>query len=84
MELRKIVWLGIGVVGVTTLASSASLIGITTYLHRLTTQIDSNLQSVRATQEIEVQLLPTLATFTSRTLPAIRGTTSAPRKPSGS
>jgi two-component system sensor histidine kinase MtrB len=57
MELRKIVWLGIAVVGVTTLASSASLIGITSYLHRLTTQIDSNLQSVRATQEIEVQLL---------------------------
>jgi signal transduction histidine kinase len=57
MELRKIVWLGIGVAGITTLMSSASLIGITSYLHRLTTQIDSNLQSVRATQEIEVQLL---------------------------
>lgn len=57
MELRKIVWLGIAVVGLTTLASSASLIGITSYLHRLTSRIDSNLQSVRAAEEIELQLL---------------------------
>jgi signal transduction histidine kinase len=39
------------------LATAGSLVFITSYLHRLTTQIDANLQSVRAAEEIELQLL---------------------------
>lgn len=57
MELRKIVWRGVAVIALTAAASSASLIGITSYLHRLTNQIDRHLQSVRAAEEIQLQLL---------------------------
>lgn len=57
MELRKIVWRGVAVIALTAAASSASLIGITSYLHQLTNQIDRNLQSVRAAEEIQLQLL---------------------------
>jgi signal transduction histidine kinase len=57
MELRKIVRVIATVIAICTTASAGSLILITTYLHRLTTQIDANLQSVRAAEEIELQLL---------------------------
>jgi signal transduction histidine kinase len=57
MELRKIVRVIATVIAICTMASAGSLIFITTYLHRLTTQIDANLESVRAAEEIELQLL---------------------------
>lgn len=39
------------------LTAAGSLVFITSYLHSLTNQIDANLQSVRAAEEIELQLL---------------------------
>jgi signal transduction histidine kinase len=56
-ELRSIVGFLTALIIVGTLASAGSLIVITSYLHRLTTQIDANLQSVRAAEEIQLQLL---------------------------
>ncbi len=57
VHLRSIVRLVTGLIGFCALASAGSLVSITGYLHRLTTQIDANLQSVRAAEEIELQLL---------------------------
>jgi two-component system sensor histidine kinase MtrB len=57
MELRKVVRVLTATIVVGTLASSASLVLITSYLHRLAIQIDSNLQSVRAAEEIQLHLL---------------------------
>jgi two-component system sensor histidine kinase MtrB len=57
MELRKVVRVLAVTIALGTVASSASLILITSYLHRLASQIDSNLQSVRAAEEIQLNLL---------------------------
>ncbi len=57
MELRKVVRILAVTIAIGTIASSASLILITSYLHRLASQIDNNLQSVRAAEEIELHLL---------------------------
>jgi signal transduction histidine kinase len=57
MRLRRVVTLLTVLVVLGTLASSGSLLAITRYLHRLTGQIDSNLQSVRAAEEIQLNLL---------------------------
>lgn len=57
MELRKVVRVLTATIVVGTLASSASLVLISSYLHRLAIQIDSNLQSVRAAEEIQLHLL---------------------------
>ncbi len=57
MELRKVVRVLAVTIAVGTVASSASLILITSYLHRLASQVDSNLQSVRAAEEIQLNLL---------------------------
>lgn len=57
MELRRVVGALTATIAVGTLASSGSLVLITSYLHRLASQIDDNLQSVRAVEEIQVQLL---------------------------
>ena len=57
MELRRVVRALTVTIAVGTLASSGSLVLITSYLHRLAGQIDSNLQSVRAAEEIQLQLL---------------------------
>jgi len=57
MELRKVVRVIAVLIAVCTLASAGSLVFITTYLYRLTSQIDASLQSVRAAGEIELQLL---------------------------
>ena len=57
MDLRVIVrWLT-AVIASCALASAGSLVFTTGYLHRLTTQVDANLQSVHAAEEIELQLL---------------------------
>lgn len=57
MELRKVVRVVTVAIALCAATSSGSLIFITSYLHRLTSQIDANLQSVRAAEEIELQLL---------------------------
>jgi signal transduction histidine kinase len=56
-ELRGIVRLLTAVIVCCALGSVGSLVFITSYLHRLTVQIDANLQSVRAAEEIQLQLL---------------------------
>ena len=57
MELRSVVGALTATIAVGTLASSGSLVLITSYLHRLASQIDDNLQSVRAAEEIQLELL---------------------------
>ena len=57
LQLRKVVP-GLSVaVWLCALVSAGALILITSYLHRLTEQVDANLQSVRAAEEIQLQLL---------------------------
>ena len=57
MELRPLVRSFSVLVGLGAIASSMSLIWITSQLHTLTNQIDTHRESVRAAQEIELQLL---------------------------
>jgi signal transduction histidine kinase len=57
MDLKVVVRWVTASIAFCALMSAGSLIFITSYLHRLTTQIDANLQSVRAAEEIELQLL---------------------------
>jgi signal transduction histidine kinase len=57
VALRSLVRLLTALIAFCVVASAGSLVFITGYLHRLTVQIDANLQSVRAAEEIELQLL---------------------------
>jgi signal transduction histidine kinase len=57
LQLRKVVP-GLSVaVWLCALVSAGALILITSYLHQLTDEVDANLQSVRAAEEIQLQLL---------------------------
>jgi signal transduction histidine kinase len=57
LELRHCVRVITASIGLCAVLTATSLVGITSYLHRLTNQVDANLQSVRAAEEIELQLL---------------------------
>jgi signal transduction histidine kinase len=57
MELRKAVAVATVVMGSSSVACAGALVAITSYLHSLTAQVENHLHSVRAAEEIEVQLL---------------------------
>jgi signal transduction histidine kinase len=57
LQLRKVVPALTVAISLCALVSAGALIFITSYLHQLTDQVDANLQSVRAAEEIQLQLL---------------------------